>query len=92
MIEEKSGVSGAFDGVKSLAQLEDKKEEKEKFPLQYLDSLGYTISPESVTVKDKEDVWVGTATGDILNPSGPMLEFRSLKELEDDLDSFTFVD
>ena len=92
MIEAGSGISGAFDGVKSVAQLEGRKEDKEYFPLKYLNSFGHATESDSVTINEETKVRRGTAYGDLVNEDGPMSEFRCIKELEEELDSFTFVD
>ena len=93
LVDEKpSGIGGGFENVKSVNEIDGKVDENLEFPLVHMDQLGHHIHPESVTVKGEENVWKSTATGDILNPLGPMSEFRSVKELEEELSSLNFVD
>ena len=42
-----SGISGAFDNVKSVAELDGEAEKSETFPVQYLDKQGHAIHPDS---------------------------------------------
>ena len=81
-----SGISGTFDNVKSVAELDGDKEMSETFPTQYLDKQGHTIHPDSATVADKPNVYRGGAGGDLVNPLGPFSEFRCASELRAELE------
>ena len=89
--EKSSGILGAFDKVKSVAELDEGTESSHKFPIQYLDQYGQPIHPDSVTDPNQPKIYQSGASGDIVNPLGPLSNFRSVKEIQDDLDKLTFA-
>lgn len=85
-IEDKaSGISGAFDKVQSVAEVNAQEEKSVTVPIQYLDKQGHAIHPNSVTVTGKSNVYQGGAGGDIVNPRGPFSEFLCIEELQEAL-------
>ena len=84
--EKLSGISGEFDKVKSVAEIDGNKEDSQTFPVIDLDQDGYAVRSRSTTaVPEEAKVFHGGAGGDLVNPKGPFTAFRCLKELEEEI-------
>ncbi|KAK5636789.1 hypothetical protein RRF57_012501 [Xylaria bambusicola] len=84
--EEPSGISGAFDGIKSVNEI------NVDHGLASGDEPD--VKPQVVTIQPREDVatnsWVDMETvqdpDGLVNPNGPLRAFRTLKILDDELE------
>ncbi|KIV87468.1 hypothetical protein PV11_03011 [Exophiala sideris] len=85
--EEQSDVHGSFEQVKSVGEIEGTQEQTVNVPVININKAT-AANPSDDTMKDSPD----TEPTDITNPAGPLQEFRSITEVEKDLQDLKLAD
>jgi hypothetical protein len=81
MYEEQSGVSGDFDKVKSVAEVDGEDETHYTYPLKTIKNELFAASAKDTTAMTPSS----SESDTIVNPQGPLREFRHISEIEADL-------
>ena len=87
LYEEPSNVSGLFDNVKSVAEIDGKEEKHYTYPLQPIKNHLSPPNAKDDASSNNEDSSDKSDT--IINPEGPLHEFRHVSEIEAELAKVT---